>query len=218
MQDLFLYITLSALESTALFFLAFKIFKIDLYMKEIVFAGLIMGFFSYVIRNIYGLPQLDVLIQYLLVFSFLWLLFRIHIFYATIMTAMSYQAYSLIQAVLYLIARTGVVNLHNPVVIPMLQLISASITILIGYYIGKKRKGFDFIPDKPDGRIHIGKRDKVMFILTFPSIIFIILMTYFEKYINQSFYIIPLLYAVILYGYLYLSNKKDRGDHAGQYS
>lgn len=45
MLDFVLFIILSVLESSALFYLGFKLFKIDLYSKEIIFAGIIMAFF-----------------------------------------------------------------------------------------------------------------------------------------------------------------------------
>lgn len=80
MLDFVLYMVFSILETTAMFYLAFKVFKIDVYPKEILFAGALMAFVSYVLRNDYGLILTDVAIQYLLTFCFLWLLFRIHIF------------------------------------------------------------------------------------------------------------------------------------------
>ncbi|WP_410514714.1 hypothetical protein PaeBR_10210 [Paenibacillus sp. BR2-3] len=216
MLDFLLFMVFSVLESSALFFLAFKIFKIDLYSKEIIFAGLIMGFFSYIIRHNYGLAVIDVLSQYILVFCFFWLLFRIHIFYAAIMTGMAYQAYMLIQSTLYLIMNiTRIYGLHISgisVGTYLLQFFSALTAYLLGYYIGYKRKGFDFIPDKPDGKIAIGKHEKILLALTVPSAFVVVLMLYFFENLYQHFFLIPLFYALLLFGYLYLSNKKDRGD------
>ncbi|WP_379140686.1 hypothetical protein [Paenibacillus sp. sgz500992] len=216
MLDSVLFIVFSVLESTALFYLAFKIFKIDLYPKEMVFAGLIMAFFSYVLRVTYQIAEFDVLVQYTLIICFLWLLFRIHIFYAFIMTAISYQAYLLIQSLFYLFMNyTGVYALHYPSIsvgVYLLQLFTASTTFLIGYMIGKKRKGFDFIPDKPDGKITIARREKILFALTFPSIMFVMLLLFFAEHYYQFFFVIPLIYSLLLIGYLDQSSKKDRGD------
>ncbi len=216
MLDFVLFMLFSVIETFALFYLGFKIFKIDLYPKEIIFAGVIMAFFSYVIRNDYQMAELDTLVQYTLVVCFLWLLFRIHIFYSFIMTAISYQSYLLIQSLLYLIINfTGIYHLNYPFIsvgIYSLQLLSATITIMVGYCIGKKRKGFDFIPDKPDAKIIISKREKIMFALTFPSIFFIMLMLLFAEHYYQLFFVIPLMYSILLLGYLYLSDKKNRGE------
>lgn len=212
MLDFVLFIILSVLESSALFYLGFKLFKIDLYSKEIIFAGIIMAFFSYVLRYDYQLAELDVLVQYTLIICFLWLLFRIHIFYAFIMTAIAYQSYLLIQSLLYLIIDyTGIYGLNYPTIstgIYILQILTATTTIIIANYVGKRRKGFDFIPDKPDEKITIGKREKIMFILTIPSIIFAMLMLFFAEHLFRFFFIIPLIYALLLFGYLYQSDKK----------
>ncbi|WNS44370.1 hypothetical protein [Paenibacillus sp. MMS20-IR301] len=221
MLDFILFIVLSIIESSALFYLGFKLFKIDIYSKEIIFAGIIMAFFSYTLRNIYQLPEVDILIQYILIICFLWLLFRIHIFYAFIMTVISYQAYLLVQSMLYLVIDySGIYKLNYPTIntgIYLLQILTATATFIISNYISKKRKGFDFIPDKPDAKIMIGKRERFMFILTFPSIIFVMLMLFFAEHLFKFFFIIPLVYALILFGYLYQSDKKNRGDEFEQF-
>ncbi|WP_342436332.1 hypothetical protein NSS79_23320 [Paenibacillus sp. FSL L8-0436] len=216
MLDSVLFIVFSVLESTSLFYLAFKIFKIDLYPKEIVFAGLIMAFFSYCLRFNYSMSKTDVFLQYTLAFLFIWLLFRIHIFYAVIMTGMTYQAYMLIQSLLYLFMNlTGLVKMNFPSLSTgsyLLQLLTVTASLIIAYYIGKKRKGFDFVPDKPEGRIDIGKRDKILFALSIPSVLLVILMLYLVEYLPNLFFLIPLLYGMLLFGYLYYSSQKNRGD------
>lgn len=137
------------------------------------------------------------------------------------MTAIAYQSYLLIQSLLYLIIDyTGLYGLKYPTIstgIYLLQILTATITFIIANYVGKKRKGFDFIPDKPDEKITIGKREKMMFILTIPSIIFAMLMLFFAEHLFRFFFIIPLIYALLLFGYLYQSDKKNRGDDFEQF-
>ncbi|OKP84227.1 hypothetical protein A3842_08315 [Paenibacillus sp. P3E] len=216
MLEFLLYMVFSVLESSALFYLGFKIFKIDLYPKEIVFAGLIMAVFSYFIRVNNGFAELDVLTQYALVFCFFWLLFRIHIFYSAIMTGMSYLLYMLFQSTFYLLLNsTPIFNLHFlgiSIGIYFLQLVSALSAFAFGFYIGKKRMGFDFIPDKPNERIIIGSHEKILFSLSFPSIIVVALMIYFFERYSQFFIVVPLFYVVLLFGYLNYSIKKNRGE------
>lgn len=216
MLEFVLFILFSVLESTALFYLAFKIFKIDLYPKEMVFAGLIMAFFSYVIRVNNGFAGLDVFTQYLFVFFFLWLLFRIHVFYAAIMTGMSYQLYMLIQSVLFLLMNTmGVLGFEVQSVsvgLYLMQTLSALTAFSIGHYIGRRRKGFDFVPDKPEEKIVIGNHEKILFALSLPSILIVFLMIYVSENSSQFFILIPFSYALLLFGYLNFSIKKNRGD------
>ncbi len=208
MVDFVLYMAFSVLETYALFFLAFKAFKIDLYSIEMVFASLIMGFISYVLRIDYGLIEMDVCLQFILIFCFMWLLFRIHYFYAAIMTGMTYQAYSLIQTLYYFL-----LNQSTLFSVYLLQILTATTAILIGMYISKRRQGFDFVPDKPAGKINISTRDQILFALNLPSFIIVLSTMYFSNHLMQFYFIIPLAYALVLYGYLYLSYKKDRSDH-----
>ncbi|NQX44952.1 hypothetical protein HQN87_06390 [Paenibacillus tritici] len=214
MLDFVLYMVFSILETYAMFYLAFKVFKIDIYPKEMLFAGVLMAFVSYVLRNDYELILTDVALQYLLTFCFLWLLFRIHIFYAVSMTGLTYLAYMLIQSTSYFILKlTGLYYLDLPYTtmgVFILQFISAISAMITGFYIGKKRKGFDFVPDKQNVKVNIELREIKIFILSAPSLIFVILMVILTQRYSQYFFLMPMVYAVLLYAYLYLSYKKDR--------
>ncbi|CAH1055073.1 hypothetical protein [Paenibacillus pseudetheri] len=216
MIDFILFIIFSGLETYAIFFLAFKIFKIDLYHKEMVFASFIMGFFSYSLRTNYDLFQLDIFSQYALMFCFMWLLFRIHPFYASILTGMAYQSYSVIQTSLYYLLKfiaklpLTLMNYFSAKVF-VLQLLSALTVICIGLYVGHKRIGFDFVPDKPDVKIKTTTNEKILFILNLPALIVITFLSYFVE--SFFFFLIPIFYGIILWGYLYLSYKKDRNNY-----
>jgi hypothetical protein len=216
MLDFILFMIFSILETYAMFFLAFKIFKIDLYHKEMVFASFIMGFFSYTLRINYGMFQLDILSQYALMFCFMWMLFRIHPFYASILTGMVYQSYTLIQtSLMYLLDSviTMPLNILDPITKNMMtmQILSALAAILIGMYVGHKRIGFDFVPDKPDVKINPTTSEKILFALNLPTVIVVTLFTYFIE--SNFFFLIPIFYGVILWGYLYFSYKKDRNNY-----
>lgn len=215
MLDFILFMVFSGLETYAIFYLAFKIFKIDLYPKEMVFASFVMGFFSYSLRTHYELFELDILSQYALMFCFMWLLFRIHPFYASILTGMAYQAYSVIQTTLYYLLNfiirlpldsTDSVSIN----IMVLQVVSALTAMGIGLYVGHKRKGFDFVPDKPDIKIKPSAMEKILFALNLPALFIIASVSFFFQ--SEYFFFIPIFYGLILWGYLYLSYKKDRSD------
>ncbi|WP_340010791.1 hypothetical protein MHI32_21505 [Paenibacillus sp. FSL H7-0690] len=216
MLDFILFMIFSILETYAMFFLAFKIFKIDLYHKEMVFASFIMGFCSYTIRINYGIFPLDIFSQFALMFCFMWMLFRIHPFYASILTGMAYQAYSVIQAsIVYLLnsVMSMPLNTSDPITnnIMTMQILSALAAILIGMYVGYKRIGFDFVPDKPDVKVKPTTSEKILFALNLPTVIVVTLFTYFIE--SNFFFLIPIFYGVILWGYLYFSYKKDRNNY-----
>ncbi|QWU14750.1 hypothetical protein SAMN04487895_10694 [Paenibacillus sophorae] len=216
MVEFGLYMLLSVIETFALFFLAFKVFKIDLFIKEMIFAASIMSFFSFIIRKDYQLPQVDIVLQYTLIFFFFWFLFRIHVFYAAIMTGMAYQGYSFFQTVYYfLFERLGIMSIHLTFLSEfptyLLQISTASTAILVGVIIENRRKGFDFIPDKPAGKIKVSLREKILFALNLPSFIIVVFTLFLTQQLMSFYLLLPFCYASILYGYLYLSYKRDRG-------
>ncbi|MEK3878718.1 MULTISPECIES: hypothetical protein [unclassified Paenibacillus] len=214
MLDFVLYMVFSILETSAMFYLAFKVFKIDVYPVEMIFASTLMAFVSFVLRNDYEMVLTDVFFQYLLTFCFIWLLFRIHIFYAVSMTGLTYLAYMFIQSSCYLFMKLiGLYQVGLPytsIAVYVLQFISATAAITIGTYIGKKKKGFDFVPDKQNVKVKIEQREIKILILSAPSLIFVILLVILTEKYSQYFFLMPMIYAVLLYAYLYLSYKKDR--------
>lgn len=216
MLDFVLYMFFSGMETFAMFFLAFSLFKIDIYPKEMIFAGFIMAFFSYVIRVNYEWVEADLIIQYALMFCFFWLLFRIHMFYAAILTGITYQAYTFIQ-LLYFVLFDKISNISDHFFYSininsyLLQVLTAASTILIGYSIGRRRKGFDFIPDKPNGLIKVSKLEKMLFILNLPTAAIVISIMYLFN--SEYFLAVPLIYGFLLFCYIYLSYTKDRSEN-----
>lgn len=215
MRDFVLYMVFSVIESSAMFYLAFKIFKIDIFFKEIVFAGCIMGFISYALRHEYGIPDVDQAVQFLLFFLFIWMLFRIHVFYATILAGMTSQLYLAVQTVYYfLMAKIGVFESTIPYILSIgtfaLQTLAATTVITIGWIVGKRRSGFDFVPDTPSGKLQLKPWEKVLFALTLPSIIFSVLMIQLTVIFEKLYLILPFVYTIVSFSYMYFSYRRDR--------
>lgn len=130
------------------------------------------------------------------------------------MTGLTYLAYMFIQSSCYFIMK--IIGLYIPSIpyatigIYIIQFISALSAIFIGVYIGKKKKGFDFVPDKQNIKVKIETREIKIFILSAPSLIFVVLMVDLAQKYWQYFFLMPMIYAVLLYAYLYLAYKKDR--------
>lgn len=216
MLDFVLFMVFSILETYAMFYLAFKVFKIDVFHIEMIFASFIMAFLSFVIRVNYSWVELDIIVQYLLIFCFLWLLFRIHIFYSAILTGMTYQAYTFIQLIYALIFnKFGLLSSQTfyglDITTYFLQFFTAVTAIITGYYVGYKRKGFDYVPDKPNGTVIISKREKILFILNLPTVAVVIsIMHLFD---SGYFLALPVIYFTLMFCYIYLSYTKDRSGH-----
>lgn len=216
MMNFVLYMIFSIMDTSALFYLALKLFKIDIYFKEMIFASTMMAFVSFVVRMEHGHSFTDVFLQYILFVCFLWMLFRIHIFYAVILAGTAMQAFMLIQSLIYLLINfTGLYHLNFPVIstgIYLMQVLSDSLIVLLAYGIGSRRKGFDYIPDKPDGRLNLEGRDLILFALSIPSFGAFLINIYLTEHLYEFSIFIPVVYGSVLLGYLYFSTKKDRGD------
>ena len=184
----------------------FKVFKIDIFHKEIIFSSILMSGISYTLRVDYNVAYIDVLVQIILMIVFVWLLFRIHIFYSIIMTIMIYQAYMLIQSIYYY---TLGYSLGDTLSIYFLQVISAITVLGIGWFLAKKRRGFDFVPDSPTYKVIIARREKILFILVIPALIILTSTMYFTEHFSNFYVLMPIVYGCILFSYIILSYKKD---------
>ncbi|MNP48000.1 hypothetical protein D3C76_1420900 [compost metagenome] len=128
---------------------------------------------------------------------------------------MIYQAYTFVQIVfIILFQKIGFFSTHTfygiDVSAYFMQLLTAATIISIGNYISKRRKGFDFVPDKPNGLIKVSKREKLLFILNLPTAAILISIMYLFN--SRYFLAVPLIYAFLLSCYIYLSYAKDRSE------
>lgn len=215
MVDFASYMALSIIETFSMLFLAFRLFKIDIMPKEMVFTSAILAFFSFVMRHEYGLVQVDVVVQAIVMMVFIWLLFKIHIFYAFILMIVACQAYMFIQTFYYFFMISfGLFSSDNAdftaIMVILLQLLTAGSAIALGQYVAIKRKGFDYIPDNPHVKVKFNQREWTLLALGLPSVFIIASTMYFVEKQSSWFFLVPFCYAVVLFGYLYNSFKKDR--------
>lgn len=209
LKEFLLFMLFSLLECYSMYFLMFKVFKIDIFHKEIIFSSALMSGVSYVLRVDYGVAGWDVAFQITLMFLLVWMLFRIHIFYAIVMTITTYHAYATIQIGLYYILGF---NKPNHMSIHVLQVISAATVCLIGWIVAKKRLGFDFIPDTPNYRLTLKTKDKVLFLLTIPALFLLTTTIYVSENLQKWMILLPVVHGFILIGYLFISYRKDRSE------
>jgi len=216
MWDFLFFMGFSILETSAIYYLIFRIFKIDIMVPEMLFSGLLMAFISYELRVVHQLVQVDLIVQVNLAFLFMWLLFRIHVFYAVILTGLSYLAYFMIQAIWYIIMDSlglfyRILDFPMELSTYLLQTISATCAFLIGWTIYAKRRGFDYIPDKPRGFVTITGKDKILLALTVVSVISILVITInLGNDKGSTFYVVPIIAIPIVYTYLLVSYRRDR--------
>jgi hypothetical protein len=212
------FMVLGTLETSAVYFLIFRLFKFDLYITSIIFASLLSTFISYTIREEFGLASVDMVLQVVLMIAFCWQLFRVQVFYSIIMVNIGYTAYVTFQTLLYmLINQFGFIpDVPDPLKLQTyaLQALSASIVFGVGWYIKKTNVGFSFVPHSYQkvvlsGTNHILKPLIYSTAALVPLIAsFIFLLSHF----NGLFFIIPTAFSIILFSLISWSYKKELSD------
>ncbi len=213
MDDFILFMVFSIMETMAMYYLMFRLFKFDMSPVSIVFASAVASFISYTNRNVYEIQSLDVLVQIFLMFMFVWLLFKTHIFYAAIMTCTVYVGYVILQITYYfLLNGVGLFDSRLPISSAvgtyLLQIITACTTFLLGLWVKRNRKGFDFVPHSPYEVVKMNKINIVFLGLNLLSVSTLSLL-YLTNQIIQLFYL-PFALVLIMYFILYFAYKKDR--------
>jgi hypothetical protein len=124
-------------------------FKIEIrwYRGQIIFSAFLLSLLSYILFIVLNLAVHASFLQPPIVFLFFWLVFRIPVFYAGLMTTNGYLAYAAISAIVF--------NGFQFIVTPMLpgtsimyfaQVISACVAFGLAWLIHKYRVGFTFVP------------------------------------------------------------------------
>jgi hypothetical protein len=200
-----------------LYFITFRLFKVEIYMFSILFASVIASFISFSLREIYGYATLDIIVQLLLTFLFIWQLFRVHVFYSALMSVTGFITLLVIQTGLFFVVNTfGFMQdtpTPNALSTHLLQLLSASIAFLISYFIRKKKLGFTFVPHSNHGSIQLTASNRHV-LLIYISSLFPICLMYFllDTRKNNLFFIIPISLGFILLALLYWANRRELSD------
>lgn len=213
-MDFLLFMLFSVFETIALYYLTFALFRFELNPILIVFASMIASYISFTMREVYHLASLDVLLQLFLMFAFIWLLFRVHAFYAGVMAIMGFVAYVGLQILLYYLF--GEFGLFSGVPGPsglniyILQIVTGSFAVLIGWLLYYKKLGFSFIPDGYWRNFKWKRANRLLFLLYIPAIIPLALL-YFLLQMQSDHVVlaIPIFLGFVLMALLYWAYRKD---------
>lgn len=216
-MDFVLFMFFSVLEAVTLFYFMFRLFKFDMYYVSIIFAGLIMAFISYTMREVFHNTALDVVLQFFLILSFVWLMFRVHLFYAGVMTGIAYIGVTTVQTFIFYLANAfGLLTSDwNPfnIVIYLMQISSCLVIFLIGHFLHRKNIGFDFVPHSQYVKVKLNKRNRIILLLYIPIVLSIFLINLQLLATNNSFLLlVPALLGIVLFSLLFWSYKRDRSD------
>ncbi|MEI7024767.1 hypothetical protein [Paenibacillus sp. y28] len=127
-------------------------FPIRTYLPHLVFTSLILTQTSYLFFEVFSLQWLGPVVQLFMVLLFFWLMFRIQLFYATIMGIVGYIGVFVIQILIIFFGEllhiiTMQEMLENKILSYTMQLVNSAAAILISIFLKRYRIGFTFIPD-----------------------------------------------------------------------
>lgn len=212
--DVSLFTIVSIIEYFAIMILTFAIFRIQFsHLKyQILFIALALTFVSYTLRSD-DLLTLNLFVQPILIFLFIWMIFKIHPYYALIMSGVGYFSYGLIQAVLMLTFNSG---LHWP--IKIVAICSAAVTILLSFLLRRKNMGWAFVPTSEYLMEKIKKQELIVFITTiiFSIVAVAIAITFTMIETDPLYLFIAIIVLALSVSILfYLSNRKEKEEFHG---
>lgn len=218
-MDFVLFMLVSVIESSAVYYLMFRLFKFDIHISSIIFAGLVLAYISYTLRTQFNLPELDIVLQLALGVCFVWLLFKVHPFYSIVMTASAWIGYVVIQAFYHFVMNIVGWLPENPSPTDFstyaLQLFSAATAVLIGYWLHRTNRGFEFVPHSPYESVSLHGRNLLLVGLYFLTVILLTLLHYL---LRTQVHRVLIIFSFLLGGvmlvsvFLYWSYKRDRSD------
>ncbi|HEY0828338.1 MAG TPA: hypothetical protein VGE40_09600 [Bacilli bacterium] len=191
-----LFVTVSSIEWFSLFCLIFTMFRFRMkdHILQIIFASVIMSQFSFLIAGAEDISVIAPVLQFFIVFLFLWLMFRIHIFYAAVMTTFGYGWFLFIQTVLAL-----VVESYPPLY--LIQLGSSAFILFLCMFSSRYRLGFSFIPDNHHIKLNLKGENLRLLVLVILTAITISIYYLFvlEGFLLLTFFIMLLILGLFLY-------------------
>ncbi|WP_020619666.1 hypothetical protein [Paenibacillus daejeonensis] len=154
--------------------LSIYLFPIRSYTPQIVFTSIVMAQTSYLLREVFLLDWLTPFFMLLWMVLLLWLLFRIHLFYALLMAVSGYLVYIVLQMLIVLIlqAVSPLTEIQETFqYLKLVQLLASLAALAISRVLIKKRLGFSFVPDRISESVPVrGTNRKLLITLIVASI------------------------------------------------
>lgn len=213
-MDTLIFLFFSSIEWLALLLLMFAMFKFQLrgYWGQIILTSLAMSLLSHLVFKELDQRILATILQPPFLMLFLWQMFRVHIFYAGLMTIYGYLAYMIIQvSCMYTLDLLGIPLELIPNTLPtyLFQLGSIAATLLVFYVLHRRRIGYTFVPDNINVPLRMkGLNSKI---LVFMLIGYSILTSFnFIPYPTSLFFVIGA--SAVIGVLLYFAQRKEYGN------
>src|SRR5690625_1713853 len=219
MLEFVLFTFFSSFEYVAIIMIAFAIYRIRFknIAFHLLFISLSLSYVSFTMRDHVGIESFAPIIQIMVLFLFIWLMFRIQVFYALLITVTGYFSLVIDQGLLIvLLDFLGVIIFEQVAPSTMIgyyiQMLTAAVLIVLSSIVEKFNWGFDFVPHSEFAKVRMRHENTI--ILSIILVAFLIfLVTYslvmYNKLIN-GFQIIVMTNIVALALLIYFARKKDK--------
>jgi hypothetical protein len=207
----------SSAEYVAIFILMFTLFRFRFkgYRKQIALTSIILCYVSYTMR-LDGMENITSIVQFILLFMLVWILFQVQPFYAAIMSFTAFFGYGLIQGFIVLLyIKMGFLKMSEINYDTYKGYVLASSTVLIasaiGWLIRKNNKGFDFVPTSAHGKMKYTKLNLVFISFIVISTLVMSFIFYITNNLKsaEDYVIFVTILVASVSMLLYLAKKKD---------
>jgi hypothetical protein len=216
-MNFILFNLFSTVELFAAITLMLCIFKYRMtdYIPQIILTSLVISLISHTMRFELNSESWVPLVSLLTLFYFIWMLFRVSIIYAFIISFVGYLAYGVIQVVfLFSLQFFGYFSLDLALepyshITYVLQLITSILALSVAYLLRRKNYGFNWVPYSKKAKFDLKGGNFFFFIVVFISVIAVGLLFhwYLAGYINLLANFI--LFFVVLAVLFYLAGRKE---------
>ncbi|BBI31753.1 hypothetical protein [Cohnella abietis] len=178
MYQFLMDISVNMYEVIAMFAIMLASFRFSLIgnLKYAFIAAIVMAQTSYLLRFVFNEDSITPLFMLLWFIIFLWLLFRIHPFYALLMTVTGYLSYLIVQSFILLVLQLSldmqdiVSSFLNA---KLIQIAGSTVTLGIAYWLLQRRIGFSFVPDRSDIKVDFSGLNLILLAVSLVACLFI---------------------------------------------
>lgn len=209
----------STVESVGMFVLMLAMFRFKLkeYIYHIVYASILLSLGSYFMRVHFELPEYFTLLYIILSFLFVWLMFRVQVFYAAVMAVTGLITSLILQGLIIFVSiNLKLYTMADIAPFTMLayinQLIVFVISLLISWLLIRKRLGFTFVPFSESIRIKATRDNIIYFVMVVFSVVASAAHLYWALQGFHSFLFVIFLQLVIFMCLIYVAIRREKRD------
>ncbi|WP_028559203.1 hypothetical protein [Paenibacillus pinihumi] len=212
-----LYFLFSSSEWLAMVILTFVMFKFPLrgYWGQIILTAAVMSFLSHFLFQVIDQRTLATILQPPVLFLLFWQVFRVHIFYSSLMTVYGYMGYLFVQhSVMTIFLWLGVPLeqlIPNTSPLYVLQACSILIVLIAAAVLYKLRLGYTFVPDFEYAPVTLKGTNLGLLLLTIVGYL-LIAISNFVSFSKGTPKLIILISFVALGVLLYYAQRKEYAD------